>query len=51
MTLLKGFAAGTPGFGPNEAQSGALVVAKAHAIWAPAQRPQAIVVLEAARQV
>ncbi len=52
MTLLKGFAAGTPGFGPVEGKYGALAVVKALKLpGAPAQRGQATALLEGARQV
>ncbi len=52
MTLLKGFAAGTPGFGPVEGKYGALAVAKALELSeAPAERAQANALLDAARQV
>ena len=52
MTLLKGFAAGTPGFGPEEGKYAALAVARAlKRSDAPANRGQAITLLEGARQV
>jgi len=52
MTLLKGFAAGTPGFGPVEGKYGALAVAGALKLSAaPAERTQAVALLDAARQV
>ncbi len=52
MTLLKGFAAGTPDFGPLEGKYGALAVAEALKLSkAPAERAPAVAVLEGARQV
>ncbi len=52
MTLMKGFAAGTPGFGSHEAKHGALAVGRALELSeAPAERAQAVALLEAARQV
>ncbi len=55
MTLVKGFAAGTPGFGPEEGKYGALALAMAlkspTQSEAPAERAQAAALLEGARQV
>jgi len=52
MTLAKGFAAGTPGFGPIDGKYGALALAMALKLSeAPAERALAVAVLEGARQV
>jgi len=52
MTLIKGFAAGTPGFSPYEGKYGALAVSKALELSdAPKDRALAVALLEAARQV
>jgi len=52
MRRLKGFAAGTPGFGPAEGKSAALALAKAvERSAAPAGRAVAVALLEGARQV
>ena len=52
MTLLKGFAAGTPGFSIRMAKYGSFAVTKALELsTAPAERAQAVALLEVVRQV
>ena len=52
MTLLKGFAAGTPGFGPCKGKYGALAVSKALELSKePTGKAQVTALLEAAGQV
>ncbi len=52
MTLLKGFAAGTPGFSPRMADYGSIPVVKAlELLQAPSERSRAVALLEVVRQV
>ncbi len=52
MTLLMGFAAGTPGFTPRMGNYGSLAVIKAQELSdAPVERAQVVALLEPIRQV